>query len=380
MVSVHGEMTPVRKQHIWAEWREGVPMSVIARNIGKPPATVYSYLLYHGGIEPLPRVRRAGCLSFQERETISRHLAQQLSIRAIARLLGRAASTISREVHRNGGAAQYRAESAEKAFVKRAKRPKPPVLAIRARLCKLVTAKLELDWSPEQISGWLKLNYPGCAQMNVSHETIYKTLYIQTRGVLREELKKHLRTKRMFRQAKNHKSLYNNDIAGAISIQQRPSEVDTRTVPGHWEGDLICGANNTAVATVVERQSRFTVLCKVQGKDAASVVQSLSLQMNKLPQHLRKSLTWDRGRELCAHKTLTVATKMNVYFCDPSSPWQRGTNENTNGLLRQYFPKQTSLAHYNQGGLNQIAKQLNARPRKALGFKTPAEVFNELLH
>ena len=380
MVSIFGPMTLVRKQSIWAQWRAGVPMSSIARDIQKPPATVYSYLLYHGGIEPVPRVRRVDSLSFYERETISRGLARQVSIRAIARELNRSASTVSREVARNGGPIRYRAELAEKSFLKKAKRPKPPVLAKNPRLCKLVSKKLGLDWSPEQISGWLSIKYPEIKEMNVSHETIYKTLYIQTRGVFREELKKHLRTKRMFRQAKNHHSAYSNDIPGAISIRERPLEADSRTVPGHWEGDLLCGSDNTAIATVVERQSRFTVLCKVKGKDAISVVESLEAQMKKLPRHLLKSLTWDRGRELSAHKSFTVATNMNVYFCDPSSPWQRGTNENTNGLLRQYFPKQTSLAHYGQAALNRIAANLNSRPRKTLDFKTPSQVLNEVLH
>jgi IS30 family transposase len=380
MTSIYGPMTPSRKETIWSQWRKGIPMITISREIKKPPATVYSYLLYHGGIEPTARVRRKGSLNFCERETISRHLAQQTSIRAIARELGRCASTVSREVNRNGGETRYRAELAEKAFIKKAKRPKAPMLATNAKLCKLVASKLEQDWSPEQISGWLKLTHPNQKEMYVSHETIYKTLYIQTRGVLREQLKKHLRTKRMFRHAKNHHAAVNNDIPAAISIRDRPVEIDTREVPGHWEGDLIIGSNHSAIATVVERQSRFTVLCKVKGKDTAGVVASLTKQMSKLPEHVLKSLTWDRGREMCGHQQFTIATKMNVYFCDPSSPWQRGTNENTNGLLRQYFPKQTSLSNFNQLELNKVALKLNSRPRKTLGYKTPAQVLNEVLH
>ena len=380
MTNVYGPMTPERKSRIWELWRQGQPMSFIAGDINKPPATVYSYLLYHGGIEPGSGIRRLGALSFEERELISRGLACGKSIRNIARDIDRAPSTVSREISRNGGVNRYRAASAEKAFLRRSKRPKPLLLAQNVALREIVGRLLQADWSPEQISGWLKRQQSDGQKMSVSHETIYKSLFIQTRGLFREELKKHLRTKRMFRHAKTHRVSTRGQIADAISIRERPAEIEDRAVPGHWEGDLIIGANNSAIATVVERQSRFTVLCKVQNRKATSVVGALTEQMLRLPQHLLKSLTWDRGQEMSAHKLFTLDTEMAVYFCDPSSPWQRGTNENTNGLLRQYFPKGKSMGVYTQLQLDEIANKLNTRPRKTLQFKTPAEVFNGVLH
>jgi len=356
-------------------------MSFIAADIEKPPATVFSYLLYHGGIEPRTRIRRPDALSLDERELISRGLARGDSMRSIAKDLNRAASSISREIARNGGINRYRAALAEKAFLKRAKRPKALLLAENTMLRDTVCRLLREDWSPEQISGRLRESQlVGEPKMYVSHETIYKSLFIQAKGVFREELKKHLRTKRMFRHARVHRVSSRGQIADAISIRERPAEIEDRAVPGHWEGDLIIGANNSAIATVVERQSRFTVLCKVKNRKASSVVGALTDQMLRLPQHLLKSLTWDRGQEMSAHKAFTIDTDMTVYFCDPSSPWQRGTNENTNGLLRQYFPKGKSMEMYNQTELDEIANKLNTRPRKTLGFKTPAEVFNDVLH
>ena len=377
----YGPMTDERKTRIWKLWRQGLPMSDIAKDIVKPPATVYSYLLYHGGIEPSARIRRAGCLSFDDRETISRCLARGNSIRSIGRTLGRPASTISREIARNGGLIKYRASHAEKAFLKRARRPKPFLLVENHTLRTMVAEKLALDWSPEQISGWFKNDYCSYTKgLRVSHETIYKSLFIQTRGIFKAELKKHLRTKRMFRHAKHHKSGSRGQILDAVSISARPQEVEDRAIPGHWEGDLLIGTSNSAIATLVERHSRFTVLCKIQNRTALVVVQSLAEQMKKLHPLVLKSLTWDRGQELSAHKAFSVATDMDVYFCDPSSPWQRGTNENTNGLLRQYFPKGSGVAEYAQAELNEIAAKLNSRPRKILNFRTPAEVFNEALH
>jgi IS30 family transposase len=380
MPSIYGAMTDDRKASIWRMWQQGHPMSEIARDIEKPPATVYSYLLYHGGITPRKRQRRATCLTLEEREAISRALAKECSIRSIARELDRSPSTISREISRNGGIVKYRASIAEQAFLKRAKRPKSFLLAERPALRCLVEERLASNWSPEQIAGWLKTRQTDTSkEMYVSHETIYKSLFIQTRALFREELKKHLRTKRMFRHAKNHKIGSRGQILEAISIRDRPAEIEDRAIPGHWEGDLIVGANNSAIATVVERQSRFTVLCKCEGRTAPSVVYSLTEQMKKLPYQIRKSLTWDRGQELSAHKQFTIATDMEVYFCDPRSPWQRGTNENTNGLLRQYFPKGSGLAKYSQHELDDIAAELNSRPRKTLGFRTPAEIFNNAL-
>jgi IS30 family transposase len=380
MPSIYGAMTDDRKAIIWRLWQQGHSMSDIARNIEKPPATVYSYLLYHGGVMPRKRLRRTTCLTFEEREAISRALAKECGIRSIARELSRSPSTISREIARNGGVVKYRASIAEQAFLKRAKRPKSLLLAERPALRCIVEERLASNWSPEQIAGWLKSRQTDTSkEMYVSHETIYKSLFIQTRALFREELKKHLRTKRMFRHAKSHKVGSRGQILDAISIRARPAEIEDRAIPGHWEGDLIVGANNSAIATVVERQSRFTVLCKCEGRTAPSVVRSLTEQMRKLPYQVRKSLTWDRGQELSAHKQFTIATDMKVYFCDPRSPWQRGTNENTNGLLRQYFPKGSGLTKYSPLELDDIAAELNTRPRKTLGFKTPAEIFHNAL-
>lgn len=381
MTSIYGPMTLERKSRIWDLWRQGRPISLIAADIQKPAATVFSYLLYHGGIEPRTRSRRPDALSFDEREFISRSLARGDSMRTIAKALNRAPSSISREIARNGGVNRYQAALAEKAFLKHAKRPKPMLLAENTKLRDIVCRLLEEDWSPEQISGRLReIQVTGGPQIYVSHETIYKSLFIQARGIFREELKKHLRTKRMFRHARTHRVSSRGQIADAISIRERPAEIEDRVIPGHWEGDLIIGANNRAIATVVERQSRFTVLCKVKNHKASSVVSALTDQMLRLPQHLLKSLEWGRGQEMSAYKAFTLDTDMMVYSCDPSSPWQRGTNKNTNGLLRQYFPKGRSMGMYNRKQLNEIANKLNTRPRKTLGFKTPAEVFNEVSH
>lgn len=374
-----GLMNDQKKAVIWAEWGNGSPMIQIARAIEKPPATVFSYLRYHGGIAPRIRTRASMSLSLEEREEISRELAISQSIRSIAVLLRRSPSTISREVNRNGGITRYRAADADKAAWKRAKRPKQCILAKSARLRGLVTRKLSEDWSPEQISGWLELTYPDNESLRVSHETIYKSLFIQTRGLFRKELRNHLRTKRKFRHSKKLKMMARGGIVNGISISERPATIEDRAVPGHWEGDLICGSENSHIATVVERQTRFTVLVKVDGKDTKTVVSALSVQMGRLPDLLRQSLTWDRGTELAAHVDFSVATNMDVYFCNPSSPWQRGTNENTNGLLRQYFPKGSCLSKLTQGDLNKVAAKLNNRPRKTLGFRTPTEKLNEVL-
>lgn len=372
-------MTEERKALIWAEWTRGTPMSQIAQSIEKPPATVFSYLQYHGGIRPRHRERSANQLTLEEREEISRGLAADFSIRTIARALSRSPSSISREISRNGGTIKYRASIADQLAWKRGKRPKQCVLGSNSKLRKLVAAKITEDWSPEQISSWLKLTYPDDETLRVSHETIYKSLFIQTRGLFRKELRSHLRTKRKFRHSKQHRPGARGQIVDAVSISERPPAIEDRAIPGHWEGDLIQGANNSYIATVVERQSRFTVLVKVNGKDTISVVSALSEQMIKLPQLLHKSLTWDRGTEMADHKKFSMATNMKVLFCDPSSPWQRGTNENTNGLLRQYFPKGACLARFSQKELDKVAAKLNNRPRKTLGFVTPADKINVLL-
>jgi IS30 family transposase len=336
-----------RKAVIWREWKKGSPMSLIARVLEKPPATVFSYLLYHGGIQPRVRCRRSIALAIEEREEISRGLANNHSIRSIALHLGRSASTISREISRNGGVSKYRAMEADKSAWKRATRPKPCRLAVNTELKSRVTQKLSEDWSPEQISSWLKITYADNVDMHVSHETIYRSLFIQTRGLFRKELRDHLRTKRKFRHSRNHRAGSRGQIIDGISIRERPAAVEDRAVPGHWEGDLICGAKNSYIATVVERQTRFTILVRVESKNTEHVVGALSKQMSKLPELLQQSLTWDRGPEMARHHAFTLATNMDVYFCDPRSPWQRGINENTNGLLRQgilaRFPAPASL-------------------------------------
>lgn len=354
-------------------------MSQIARMLEKPSATVFSYLLYHGGIEPRARCRAPIALLAEEHEEISRGLANNWSIRAIALHLGRSASTISREINRNGGVHRYRAMDADRSAWKRATRPKPCRLAVHTRLKSVVTQKLSEDWSPEQISSWLKIAYADNADMHISHETIYKSLFIQTRGLFRKELRDHLRTKRKFRHSQGHRAGARGQIIDAISIRERPAEVEDRAVPGHWEGDLICGAKNSYIATVVERQTRFTILVRVESKNTEHVVAALSKQMSKLPDLLQQSLTWDRGQEMARHQAFTLATNMDVYFCDPRSPWQRGTNENTNGLLRQYFPNGTCLSGFTQRELDAIASKLNTRPRKTLGFQTPADKLAEVL-
>ena len=368
-----------KKSVIWQEWERGTPMSNIARVIEKPPATVFSYLQYHGGIRPRRRQRRAQALNLEEREEISRGIAHGHSIRFIAGILSRSPSTVSREINKNGGKRRYRATVADKSAWQRGKRPKPFLLGQNRMLKDLVEAKLCDDWSPEQISGWLKLTYPDDEGMRVSHETIYKSLFVQTRGLLRKELRNHLRSKRKFRHAKDHKPGSGQQIIAGISIRDRPASVEDRAVPGHWEGDLICGSKNSYIATIVERQTRFTMLVKLDSKKTEQVVPALARQMSNLPDQLKQSLTWDRGTELAAHQKFTIATEIDVYFCDPSSPWQRGTNENTNGLLRQYFPKGSCLAGYSQKDLDDVARHLNSRPRKTLGFQSPSHRLEQVL-
>jgi IS30 family transposase len=249
------------------------------------------------------------------------------------------------------------------------------LLAIRVKLQTIVASKLILDWSPEQISGWLKIEYPNNESMRVSHETIYRSLFIQARGVLKKELIQHLRTKRRIRRSRHARDSGHRmgQIVDAISIRERPAEVEDRAIPGHWEGDLLGGTNNSHIATLVERHSRFVTLVKVPSKDTATVVAALTRHVRKLPASMCRSLTWDRGLEMAKHKSFTVATNVKVYFCDPQSPWQRGSNENTNGLLRQYFPKRTDLSGYTQTELDKVALRLNQRPRKTLGFQTPED-------
>jgi IS30 family transposase len=313
-------------------------------------------------------------LRFEEREEISRGIAVGRSLRQIARSLGRAPSTVGREIRRNGGSQAYRANRADSSAWERALRPKPCRLALNRELRWRVAQKLVLQWSPEQISGWLKREFPTVQDMQISHEAIYRSLFVQTRGVLKKELTAHLRTRRQMRLPKSHNAKSGRGhILDMVSNRERPAEADDRAVPGHWEGDLLTGANDTHIATLVERHSRFTMLVKLPRKDTTSVVAALAKHVRKLPEELRRSLTWDQGKEMHAHKRFTISTNVQVYFCDPRSPWQRGSNENTNGLLRQYFPRGTDLARISQAHLNAIAMRLNQRPRKTLGFETPAD-------
>ncbi len=368
-----------QRAEIWDRWQRGEAMSSIGRRFDRQSSSVFSVLSPTGGIRPPDRMRGSHALSLAEREEISRGLSVNYSLRAIALQLGRAPSTVSREVRRNGGRSAYRAAASDQAAWDRALRPKPCKLACHPSLSRSVSMKLRRKWSPEQIAGWLKRAYPGEVHNQVSHETIYRSLYIQARGVLKKELLEHLRAKRSIRRSR-HASLKRNglgQIKDAVSISERPASVEDRAVPGHWEGDLIGGSRNSYIATLVERHSRYVMLVKVANKDTNSVVSALIRQSQRLPKELYKSLTWDRGKELADHPRLTMATDVEVYFCDPQSPWQRGSNENTNRLLRQYLPRGTDLSVHSQAKLSAIARQLNERPRKTLQYQTPAERFAE---
>jgi IS30 family transposase len=367
-------LSSMQRTDIWSRWKAGQTLHEIGRAYGKPHNSIRCLLLPRGGIPPAARRRSCLALTLAEREDISRGIACGSSIRELARHLDRAASTVSREVTRHGGRPAYRAHEADDQAWESALRPKRCLLALHQKLREVVASKLMLDWSPEQISGWLKTQYPHDESMRVSHETIYRSLFIQARGVLKKELLDHLRSKRRMRRSQ-HSRIFRDSrgqIVDAISIRERPAEVEDRAIPGHWEGDLLSGAKNSHMATLVERHSRFAMLIKVPSKDTAVVVAALSRHVRRLPATLRRSLTWDRGLEMAKHKDFTVATDVKVYFCDPQSPWQRGTNENTNLLLRQYFPRGTDLSAYSQAQLDQVALRLNQRPRKTLGFQTPA--------
>jgi transposase, IS30 family len=362
---------------IWDRWQRGEGLKLIGRVFGKTSSSIFAHLRPHGGIRPAPRRRSRRALSLAEREEISRGVATGVSLRAIAARLGRAASTVSRELRRNGGHRRYRAAAADKRAWSRALRPKPCKLATNDDLRRLVASRLKENWSPEQIAGWLKRAYPDDEAYRVSHETIYRSLFVQARGVLKKELQAHLRSGRAIRRSRHASSKgdQRGRIVDAISIRERPASVEDRAVPGHWEGDLLCGSSNSYIVTLVERYSRYVMLAKVANRDSQSVVTALIGLVKSLPDELYKSLTWDRGKELADHKRFTLATDVAVYFCDPQSPWQRGSNENTNGLLRQYFPKGTNLSVHTQERLNAVARQLNERPRKTLGYETPAERF-----
>src|SRR6202158_91286 len=360
----------VQRSELWRRWKAGQSLHEIGRAFGKEHSSIRCLVARYGGIVPAVRRRSRRVLPALEREDISRGLASGAALRTIAQHLDRAVSTVSREVARHGGRSAYRANEADDQAWKSALRPKPCLLALHEQLQEIVASKLLLDWSPEQISGWLKTEYPHDESLRVSHETIYRSLFIQARGVLKKELLGHLRSKRRIRRSQ-HARIYKDSrgqIVEAISIRERPAEVADRAIPGH----LLSGSKNSHMVPLVERHSRFTTLIKVPSKDTAVVVAALARHARKLPAALRRSLTWDRGLEMAQHKTFTMATDVKVYFCDPQSPWQRGSNENTNGLLRQYFPRRTDLSGYTQADLDQVALRLNQRPRKTLGFQTPA--------
>jgi len=372
-------LSDAQKAELWRRWKEGQSLTEIGLALSKHAGSIHGVISARGGIAPAARRRSPTALTLTEREEISRGLAAQHSVRGIASTIGRSPSTVSREISRHGGSYCYRASQADESAWDRARRPKACLLSQRPRLRDIVAAKLALQWSPEQVSGWLERQYPNDQTMQVSHETIYRSLFIQARGVLKKELMAHLRSRRMMRRSTHAttKGQPRGQIIDALSIRERPADIEERAIPGHWEGDLLSGAQNSHVATLVERRSRFTLLVKVAGKNTTSVVGALSKQVRKLPSNLRRSLTWDRGSELASHKDFTVATDVKVYFCDPQSPWQRGTNENTNRLLRQYFPDGTNLSKFTQHDLNRIAQRLNQRPRKTLGFRTPADMLSK---
>jgi len=371
--------TESQRSLMWDHWQRGDSLQQIAQLFDRNHPSIERILAESGGIRPARRRRSRLALTLAEREEISRAVVAGQSIRAIAASLKRAPSTISREIKRNGDRETYRASQADQAAWDRAHRPKTCKLVENRKLAHIVAAKLQGRWSPEQIAGWLKHTYPDDENDQVSHETIYRSLYIQARGALKKELVQHLRRTRVMRRSRHHtqKTDDHGRITDTVSISERPATVENRAVPGHWEGDLLCGSGNSQIATLVERHTRYVMLVKVERKDTETVINALIKQARKLPQELYKSLTWDRGSEMADHKRFTLATDIQVYFCDPQNPWQRGTNENTNGLLRQYFPKGTDLSAYSQAKLNGVARQLNQRPRKTLNYETPAERFNQ---
>ncbi len=371
--------TETDKALMWDRWQKGDSLHAIARLFDRSHGSIAGILSRTGGIRPPEKKRSQLALSMAEREEISRGLVAGHSMRLIASELGRSPSTVSREIGRNGGRRRYRASKADQAAWDRAHRPKTCKLAQNRALARIVASKLQLQWSPRQIAGWLKRSYPDDENYQVSHETIYRTLFIQARGALKKELLQHLRKTRAMRRSRHHtqKTADHGRITDTVSIRERPAEAEDRSVPGHWEGDLICGSNNSQIATLVERHTRLVMLARVKHKDTETVINALIKQAHKLPRELYKSLTWDRGKEMADHKRFSLDTDIKVYFCDPQSPWQRGSNENTNGLLRQYFPKGMDLSNVHQNRLNAVARRLNERPRETLNFETPAERFSQ---
>jgi IS30 family transposase len=368
--------TEEQKALMWDRWQEGDSIRDIAGLFDRYHSSVRGIFERCGGIRPPIRRRSARSLTLAEREAISRGIVAGRSLRSIALRLGRAPSTVSRELRRNGGRRGYRASQADEAAWDRARRPKSCKLARQRELARLVAGRLKLQWSPEEIAGWLRREYPHDENRQVSHETIYKTLFIQARGALKKELLAHLRQNRVMRHPRGH-TQKSQHIKEAVSIRERPAEVADRAVPGHWEGDLLLGTKDSQIATLVERQTRYCMLVRVKRRDTETVINALIKQAHKLPRELYKSLTWDRGKEIADHQRFTLDTNIKVYLCDPGSPWQRGSNEQTNGLLRQYFPKGMDLSNVHQNHLNAIARRLNERPRKTLGYYSPAEKFAE---
>ena len=370
--------TESQKTLMWVRWQKGDSLHTIARLFDRGHSSVQRILGETGGIRPAQRRRSRLTLTLSEREEISRGAVAGHSMRSIAESLGRAPSTVSREIRRNGGPRRYRASQAEQAAWDRARRPKRCKLVENRALARVVASKLKLRWSPDQVAGWLKRTYPDDENYQVSHETIYRSLFIQARGALKKELLQHLRSQHVMRRSQ-HKTLKGKglgQITDTVSIRERPASVEDRAVPGHWEGDLIFGTKHSQIATLVERHTRYVMLAKVNGKDTETVINALIKQAHKLPKELYKSLTWDRGSEMADHRRFTLATDIDVYFCDPQRPWQRGSNENTNRLLRQYFPKGTDLSAHSQAKLNAVARRLNERPGKTLDYETPAERFS----
>jgi IS30 family transposase len=375
------EYSARERRELWERWKRGESISEIGRALDRARGTIHHTIRQHGGKAPPERRRNRLALTLQEREEISRGVAAGYSARRIAARLGRSPSTITRELNRHGGRRRYRAAEADRGAWERARRPQRCKLARHPVLSRIVASKLGEDWSPEQIAGWLKIEFPDDETMRVSHETIYLTLFIQARGALKRELVTHLRRTRSIRRPRtaSRANRGQGQIVDAVSIRERPAEAEDRAIPGHREGDLLTGAANSQVATLVERHSRFLILIAVDRKDTRSVTGALTRQVRRLPHQLRSSLTWDRGMEMAEHARFTVATDVQVYFCDPRSPWQRGSNENTNGLLRQYLPKGTDLSKLTQPQLDAIAAKLNTRPRQTLEYKTPAAILDAAL-
>lgn len=372
--------TPDEKDLVFRLWKQGTGFSDIGRILNAAPGTVFTALRETGGIKPNPRKRNKQHLTLEEREEIRVALSAKMSLRAIARMLNRSPSTISREVARNRGRRYYKAVDADKRAKRMAKRPKRGVLERNPELRKIIMEKLELKWSPEQISGWLSVEYSRSKDMQVSHETIYKSIYVRAKSIIHHSFTQYLRRGRPMRHSRYHRRSGDRsftNIVNGVSIHKRSKNIDNRKSLGHWEGDLVSGSRNTHIATLVDRKSRFTIILKLAGKDAESVHTALLAAFKQMPVEYRKSLTWDRGMELAKHAELTKEIGIPVYFCDPQCPWQRGTNENTNSLIRQYFPRKTDLSPHSQEQLNDVATQLNERPRKILKYKTPSHMIEK---